>query len=314
MLLEAESSAGIVVAGDSKVSSAAVKTSRIMLGTDIYSGREQMVHSTLLSTMKRDVRHLIIRSDKLLMTYAIVEIEKRERERYNDVSYSLKLLAKLLLEFREITNNENACSQDLVMPENYDNVVHCIKILSGYDGIRHIKYPSRIIQTGLALRTLSIIVKLEHLKTGSFKMVEKMRCFEELYKSDYSFLANNARNVYYKKKANIPEELPLEKDIKSLRDFCIHEIKKICKNTEQLSQAEYTYLSKLVYVRLMTFNARRGGEPGKITLNDWKMAEEDRWKRESDLERLTDPVEKMLAKKNKLCYIEGKKKKRFDLD
>ena len=60
----------------------------------------------------------------------------------------------------------------------------------------------------------------------------------------------------------------------------------------------------------MTFNARRGGEPGKITLNDWKMAEEDRWKRESDLERLTDPVEKMLAKKNKLCYIEGKKKKR----
>ena len=214
MLLEAESSAGIVVAGDSKVSSAAVKTSRIMLGTDIYSGREQMMHSTLLSTMKRDVRHLIIRSDKLLMTYVIVEIEKRERERYNDVSHSLKLLAKLLLEFREITNNENACSQDLVMPENYDNVVHCIKILSEYDGIRHIKYPSRIIQTGLALRTLSIIVKLEHLKTGSFKMVEKMRCFEELYESDYSFLANNARNVYYKKKANIPEELPLEKDIK----------------------------------------------------------------------------------------------------
>ena len=57
-------------------------------------------------------------------------------------------------------------------------------------------------------------------------MVEKMRCFEELYESDYSFLANNARNVCYKKKANIPEELPLEKDIKFLRDFCNHEIKK----------------------------------------------------------------------------------------
>lgn len=281
-----------------------------MLGTDIYSGREQIVHSTILSTMKRDERHLIIRSDKLLMTFAIVEIEKRERERYNDVSHSLKLLAKLLLEFREITKNQNACSQDLVMPENYDNVLHSIKILSGYGGSRDIKYPSRVIQTGLALRTLSIIVKLEYLKTGSFKMVEKMRCFEELYENDYSFLANNARNVYYKKKANIPEELPLEKDIKCLRDFCIHEIKKICKSAGQLSQVDYTYLSKLVYVRLMTFNARRGGEPGKITLNDWKMAEADRWKRESDLERLTDPVEKMLAKKYKLCYIEGKKKKK----
>ena len=121
------------------------------------------------------------------------------------MSHSLKLLAKLLLEFREITNNQNACSQDLVMPENYDNVLHCIKVLSGYDGSRDINHPSRVIQTGLVLRTLSIIVKLD-----SFKMVEKMRCFEELYESDYSFLANNARNVYYKKKANIPEELPEE--------------------------------------------------------------------------------------------------------
>ena len=60
----------------------------------------------------------------------------------------------------------------------------------------------------------------------------------------------------------------------------------------------------------MTFNVRRGGEPGKIALNDWEMAEADRWKRESDLERLTDPVERMLVKKNKLCYIEGKKKKK----
>ena len=98
-----------------------------------------MVPSTVLSTMKRVVRHLIVKSDKLLMTFAVVKIEKRERERYNDVSHSLKLLAKLLLEFREITNNQNACSQDLVVPENYDNVLHCIKILSGHGGSRDIK-------------------------------------------------------------------------------------------------------------------------------------------------------------------------------
>ena len=65
----------------------------------------------------------------------------------------------------------------------------------------------------------------------------------------------------------------------------------------------------------MTFNARRGGESGKITLNDWKMAESDRWKRESDLERLTDPVEKTLAKKNgRMLHRREEKKERFDLD
>ena len=53
--------------------------------------------------------------------------------------------------------------------------------------------------------------------------------------SDYSFLANNARHVYYKKKANIPEELPLKKDIKSLRDFCIHGKKKLQKHRTTVS-------------------------------------------------------------------------------
>ena len=69
-------------------------------------------------------------------------------------------------------------------------------------------------------------------------------------------------------------------------------------------------MSKLVYVRLLTFNARRGGEPGKLLLEDWKMIESDRWKRESDIDRITDPVEKQLMQRLKLCYIEGKKKKR----
>lgn len=40
------------------------------------------------------------------------------------------------------------------------------------------------------------------------------------------------------------------------------------------------------------------------------MIESDRWKRESDIDRITDPVEKQLMQWLKLCYIEGKKKKR----
>ena len=40
------------------------------------------------------------------------------------------------------------------------------------------------------------------------------------------------------------------------------------------------------------------------------MVENDRWKRKEDLERLADPVERTLAERLKLCYIEGKKKKK----
>ena len=40
------------------------------------------------------------------------------------------------------------------------------------------------------------------------------------------------------------------------------------------------------------------------------MVQNDRWKRKEDLERLVDPVERTLAERLKLCYIEGKKKKK----
>ena len=103
--------------------------------------------------------------------------------------------------------------------------------------------------------------------------------------------------------------MPLEADVKLLREFCVREINNLI-NVEKLFQSDYVYLSKLIYTRLLTFNARRGGEPGKLTLTDWAMVENDRWKRKEDLERLVDPVERTLAERLKLCYIEGKKKKK----
>lgn len=70
------------------------------------------------------------------------------------------------------------------------------------------------------------------------------------------------------------------------------------------------FLSKLAYVRLLSFNARRGSEPGKLTKKDWKMVQDDRWKRQSDIDELDDPIEIKLAERLKLCYIEGKKKRK----
>ena len=66
-------------------------------------------------------------------------------------------------------------------------------------------------------------------------------------------------------------------------------------------------LSKLTLARIMTFNARRGGECSKLTLQHWKGVEDERWKQRTYLENL-DGIEKKLAERMQLCYIEGKKK------
>ena len=44
-------------------------------------------------------------------------------------------------------------------------------------------------------------------------------------------------------------------------------------------------------------------------MRDWEGVKDDRWKRRTDIEKLSDPVEVTLAKRLKLRYVEGKKKR-----
>ena len=76
--------------------------------------------------------------------------------------------------------------------------------------------------------------------------------------------------------------LPLESNVKLLREFCIKEIHQILSLDTFLINA-YIYLGKLIYVRLLAFKARTGCEPVKLTVRNWKIVENDRWKRKEDI-------------------------------
>ena len=132
-----------------------------------------------------------------------------------------------------------------------------------------------------------------------------------LCEGEYSIYANNARAVYRKRKAYIPEELPEEEDVKAVRSYCITEISRICRKVKKngMGKDDYRQLSKTTLVRVITFNVRRGGELSKLKLAYWEGVKNDRWKLRSNIEQLNDPVEKTLAARLKLCYVEGKKQK-----
>ena len=109
-----------------------VKEARMVLSARISDGHSDLVRRFILPSMRRDECHLIIRSDKLLMTFAAIELEKREPERYCDVSYSLRILAKLILSHREIHQNCDFNAKDIVLHKNYDDVKNVIKRMAGY--------------------------------------------------------------------------------------------------------------------------------------------------------------------------------------
>ena len=258
--------------------------------------------------MKRDEYHLHVRNDPLLIQFGTLEMQKSEKDRYNDISYTLRCIAKLIMEFKSVSGKEYVFGKDLIL-----TIVKAIKNLSDYQGARKITKPHRILKLGFSLRTLAEIATLKYINENADTKVTECQKFMYLYEGEYSIYVNNSRAVYRKRKAYIPEELPEEEDVKAVRSYSINEILKICRKVKEndVGKDDYRQLSKTTLVRLITFNARRGGEPSKLKLADWEGVKDDRWKRRTDIEQLNDPAEKNLAARLKLCYVEGKKKKKI---
>lgn len=110
-------------------------------------------------------------------------------------------------------------SQDLVYPANYDQVVKAMFQMSKFEDPRKIKTPHIVLKVGRALKTLCLIVREQNIRSGNVEVVEKCHLFLELYESDYSIYAGNAKAVYQKRKANVPEDLSLVSDIRILNGF-----------------------------------------------------------------------------------------------
>lgn len=266
----------------------------------------------ILAKMKKNDLHIIIRNDQALLLYGTIQLQKKEKERFSDIRYSLRCLAKLLQEFRIISGKESAKGSELVSSFNYDSVLKAAKKVSGYSGPREITTPSLFLKIGFCLTNLCEYLRCAALKVNDRDTVEDLRNFAELYASDWQIFATNARATYESKKLNKPQDLPTENDVKKLRSYLVQKLEtlntKISCAEGSPSAQDLRCLAETSLARLMTFNARRGGECSKLKLSHWRGVEDGRWKRRTDMENL-DGIEKKLAERMQLCYVEGKKSK-----
>ena len=69
---------------------------------------------------------------------------------------------------------------------------------------------------------------------------------------------------------------------------------------------DYIELRNLVCARLTMFNARRGGEPARMTLQEWLDADSEAWIDKDLVENISDPIEQDLLDTFKLACQSGK--------
>ena len=71
-----------------------------MLDTAVCSDRFKEIHR-VLAKMKRNHEHLIIRTDPALLLHGTIMLQKKEEERYADIIYSLRCMARLITQIRK---------------------------------------------------------------------------------------------------------------------------------------------------------------------------------------------------------------------
>ena len=72
-----------------------------------------------------------------------------------------------------------------------------------------------------------------------------------------------------------------------------------------ISTSDYIKLRALACCRLTLFNARRGGEPARLTIAEWQDAKSGAWISKHNVEHL-DKISKGIIDRLKVCFQSGK--------
>ncbi|XP_066927736.1 uncharacterized protein [Clytia hemisphaerica] len=287
-----------------------LKSSRILLEHKLSEESQfHDVKSYVIQRMKQDELTNTVKNDVGLLMYGQKLYDKGGDESYNEISSKLRAMARLILRYREMMNSHFE-SLDLIDSSCWDDVVRAVKVVVSHEK-QHVGLPSLLLNLGRSLASLGGIKNALGIRKKDLSMQEEAKNFLVLHGEEWSTYSKHAMDTLNDKKDNKPEELPLPSDLDKLKEFLFKEIEELTVGDEEMLRSKWSRLQRATVARLITFNARRGSEPAKLKLIQYENA--DDWKRPEDLKKLKDPVEKMLAKRLKVIYVKGKKKRKVPI-
>ena len=259
--------------------------------------------------MKSDEIITLIENDEGILLYGFTLYEKGGDSSFNEISSKLRGLSRLVLQYRQLFGSD-ASSFSMIDPGSWDNVIQAAKALVGCQK-QKVGLPSLLLGLGRSLACLASAKRAIGIRLKDDNMVNDARSFLELHATEWSIYSKHAQDAM--KKDNIPEDLPLSSDIDKLKDYLLQQTSSLSNVDEEIGMTKLIW-SKLQFVtlaRIIIFNARRGSEPSKLTMSQWENS--DIWKRQEDIDNLEDPIEKALAKRLKVVYVTGKRKRRVPI-
>ncbi|GFR80622.1 histone-lysine N-methyltransferase SETD8-A [Elysia marginata] len=253
----------------------------------------------------------LCRTDTLILLLGEYLLAKSIKKEKHVIMAEMRLLANLIIEM-SLLKGQKLNGENVMELDNFNILSKAVTAMTHRESGEQ--------KSGLKLRLGYLLKKLINISKGHYIQlrmetkaaeVESFRALMKL-KWDMLFYSAQVQVLARRNALRRPQAMPLEKDVMALRNFLLKEMASMCSDVRlSWDSHDFVRLRNFTVCRLTMFNARRGGEPARLTMKEWEDAAAGAWVDPQRVLSITDPLEQALVSEYKLAYQAGKGSKKL---
>ena len=284
-----------------------------------YQQLSEEFKTEILANFKKNEIGDLCRNDPCIVKFGAKQYEKinqkpdKASEVKKSVMQDMRRLAHLFLEFkRQCTAGHvevPTSAADILVRSNFEILRTAVKVYTAAensdDGIKaglkhHVFY--LLTKFGKFQKIVYLIEENESKAKDVENFLEVLSLNSKDMMGDALFKLHKNRQIRLRK----PQEMPSEEDMMKVRRYTENRISAIVSDQFSIwDSVRFAELRDLVVSRLTLFNARRGGEPARLLVSEWKDGENGVWFDRNRIEKLSEEDARLFSEMM-LTYQSGK--------
>ena len=280
------------------------------------TGRQQDVteefQNVILDRFRDDDVGNVCRKDKVVLLLGKKLWAKSVKKQKRVIMNEMRLFGNLIVNMKEAAGKENLTGEDVLNRQNFEFLIQAIEKATKTEAEK--EKAGLKLSIGYVLKKAVKIMKGCYVQHNMLSQAEEVQRFSEVLTLnwDFVFYAAQLQCELRRNSLRKPDDMPLEQDVLKLREYLVSSMKSMVEDEFLLWDTHnFVVLRNLIVTRLTMFNARRGGEPARMTLQEWQDAESGKWIDPDLVQKIDDPMEQSLVGNFKLAYQAGKGSRRL---
>ena len=188
---------------------------------------------------------------------------------------------------------------------NWTALIAAIDVVTSGNTGGTVKYGLKNSIYYLLMSSADLLEGVALTSVASDEVATEMANFKKVLKHHENSMFSDAKYMIIKsrqERLRLPTRTPPEEAMERLRNFTVASISKGCQVGINDRQS-FVHVRNMVCSRLTLFNARRGGGPSRMTMDQW--LKRDQWLVKGTVDALAED-EKRLFRKMAITYMTGK--------